>query len=409
MKICLINNLFPPILTGSSLFTLDLATQLQRRGHDVIVITSKTTQCKAEFEIHENGFKIYRIYRLRLFKNNLWMNFPDFYLTLFPSNFKRIKEILIQNNVEVIHQCNNIFDLVFVSAYFSRKLKLPLICSLTTQIQHSNPFLNKILELFDKTIIKHFFAKHVDFYITGDKETERYVNERYNRFSGLKILHYGISGMEMFSEINRDYSQTNNILVSLGHVSKIKDRKALIDAWPNVKASIANAKIKIIGSLFSKQIETDIDNYKLKNDIIFTGLVERNKIPEVIKDADIGSMFFSNIPYSKGVGSANIELMASGLPVILNVDENNFGPDKPFKNGIHYVKLESRNPEWLSKKIIELFENPDLRERIGKAGKEFVTTQLTWEKNIPLFENIYAEAIRNKQLKKKRLQENQAQ
>jgi glycosyltransferase involved in cell wall biosynthesis len=396
MRICLINNLFPPILTGSSLFTLDIAKQLQKRGHHVVVITSKTNKCKNDVELHENGFKLYRLKNFRLYRSKLWMNFPNFYLTLFPSNFKRIKEILLQNNIEVIHQCNNIFDLVFASAYFSKKLKLPLICSLTTQIQHANPFLNKILEVFDRTFIKFFFAKHVDVFIAGDKETERYINERYKRYKGVKILHYGISGMEEFLKIDRNYSITNNILVSLGHVSSVKDRKELIAAWPYVKTIIPNAKIKIIGSLFSKQIQTEIIKNKVENDIVFTGIVERNQIPKHIKDADIGSVFFSNVPYSKGVGSANIELMVSGLPVILDAYEDNFGPDMPFRNGIHFVKLESRNPEWLSKKIVELFESPDLRARIGKAGKEFVTTQLTWEKNIPLFENVYAEAIKNK-------------
>jgi glycosyltransferase involved in cell wall biosynthesis len=324
------------------------------------------------------------------------MKFPNFYLTLFPSNFTRIKEIILQNNIEVLHQCNNIFDLVFAATYFSRKLKLPLICSLTTQIQHSSRFLNKILELFDKTIIKYFFAKYVDVFLAGDKETERYINERYNRYDGIITLHYGISGLDKFFQIKRDYCKTNYILVSLGHISDVKDRKALINAWPYVKASFPDAKIKIIGSLFSKDIEKGISNNKLENDIIFTGKVERNNIPDVIRDTDIGSMFFSNVPYSKGVGSANIELMASGLPVILDAYEDNFGPGMPFKNGIHFVKLDSRDPIWLSNKIIELFNNPDLRERIGRAGKEFVTTNLTWDKIMPLLEDIYFQAIKKK-------------
>lgn len=324
------------------------------------------------------------------------MKFPDFYLTLFPSNFNRIKEILIINNIEVLHQCNNIFDLVFASAYFSKKLKLPLICSLTTQIQHSNFFLNKLLEVFDKTVIRYFFANHVDVYLAGDKETERYINERYKRYNDIKIVHYGISGLEEFSRINRDYSKTNYILVSLGHISDVKDRKELIAAWAYVKASLSKAKIRIIGSLFSNGIKKWIIKNEVKDEIIFTGLVKRNNIPDLIKDADIGSMFFSNVPYSKGVGSANIELMASGLPVILDAYEDNFGPDKPFKNMIHFVRLESRDPKWLSKKIIELFNNPDLREKIGRSSKEFVLKNLTWEKVIQSFENIYIDAISEK-------------
>ena len=143
MNICLINNLFPPILTGSSLFTLDLATQLHKSGHNIIVITSRTKRSARDFEIHENGFKLYRLKKLRIFESNLWMNFPNFFFTLFPSNFRRIKKIIIENEIDVIHQCNNIFDIVFASAFFAEKLKLPLICSLTTQIQHANPYLNK--------------------------------------------------------------------------------------------------------------------------------------------------------------------------------------------------------------------------------------------------------------------------
>lgn len=394
MNICLVNNLFPPILTGSSLFTLDLATQLHKKGHNVIVITSKTTKCYNDFEIHSIGFRIYRLKMVRLFKSALWMKFPNFYLTLFPSNFRRIKEILLQNNIEVLHQCNNIFDLVFAATYFSRKLKLPLICSLTTQIQHSNSFLNKILELFDKTIIKYLFVNYVDVFLAGDKETERYINERYNRYDGIITLHYGISGLDKFSQIKRDYSKTHYVLVSLGNISDIKDRKALINAWPYVKAIFPNAKMKIIGSLFSKEIEKGISENKVENEIIFTGKVERHNIPDVIRDTDIGSMFFSNVPYSKGVGSANIELMASGLPVILDAYEDNFGPGMPFKNGIHFIKLDSRDPIWLSDKIIELFNNPDLREKIGRAGKEFVTTNLTWEKIMPSLEGIYIQAIK---------------
>lgn len=400
MNICLINNLFPPILTGSSLFTLDLATQLHKSGHNIIVITSRTKRSARDFEIHENGFKLYRLKKLRIFESNLWMNFPNFFFTLFPSNFRRIKKIIIENEIDVIHQCNNIFDLVFASAFFAKKLKLPLICSLTTQIQHANPYLNKILEVFDRTFVKYLFAKYVDVFIAGDKETERYINERYNRYKGIKTLHYGISGMEEFSNIKRNYSKTNYRLVSLGHVSYVKDRKELIKAMPFVKAKYPGAQIKIIGSLFSSQIEREIISQNVKDDIIFTGIIERNKIPAQIEDSDIGSMFFSNVPYSKGVGSANIELMASGLPVILDAYEDNFGPDMPFKNGVHFIKLESRNPEWIANKMIELFQNPEMRERIGNAGKEFVTKQLTWERTIPLFESIYVNEI-NKNLSKR--------
>jgi glycosyltransferase involved in cell wall biosynthesis len=398
MNICLINNIFPPILTGSSIFTIDLATQLQKNGHNVVVITSKTEICSLELEVHSTGFKLYRLDRLRLFRSNLWMNFPDFYFTLFPSNFKRIRGILKTNNIQIIHQCNNIFDLVFASAYFAKKLKIPLVCSLMTQIQHVNPFLNKLLEIFDKTIVRNCFAKYVDVFVAGDKETARYINERYGIFDRIHFLHLGISNLESFANVKRNYKKSTNILVSVGHVSSVKDRKELITSLPAIKARIPGAKIKIIGSLFSKKIEIAIRKNSLFNEVLFTGKVERDQIPDLIVDADVGSMFFSNVPYCKGVGAANIELMASGLPVILDAYEDNFGPNLPFKNGIHFIKLESRDPKWLANKIIELYENPALREQIGSAGKQFVLEQLSWVKITPLMEQLYVSILSSRKI-----------
>lgn len=389
MNICLVNNVFPPILTGSSLFTQDLAIQLAQAGHHIIVISAKTHRDSPDLENHEKGFTVYRLDRLRLFRSNLWMNFPNFYLTLFPSNYKKYRDILREHKIEVIHQCNNIFDLVFMSAYYARKLRIPLICSLTTQIQHSNKVLNKILELFDKTVVKKFFADHVDCFITGDKETARYVSDRYKRYRGFETIHYGISGLELFSSIRRDYSSNTKTLVSLGHISFVKDRKELIQAWPLVMMEYPKAKLVIIGSLFRNDIKRLISKLGIESNVVFTGGVDREKIPGLIESAELGCMFFSNMPYCRGVGSANIELMASGLPVILDADDDNFGPMMPFRDGIHFIKLKKRDPVWLATKIIELFGDSELRQNIGTAGREFVTTQLNWEKVLPLMEDLY--------------------
>ncbi|MDD2228293.1 MAG: glycosyltransferase family 4 protein [Candidatus Cloacimonetes bacterium] len=395
MNICLVNNIFPPILTGSSLFTFDLAFQLAKVGHNVIVITSMSSDTDKEFEIHSDGYKVYRLKKLRLSQSSLWMNFPDFYFTLFPSNFKRVRSILLENRIEIIHQCNNIFDLVFLSAYFSHKLNIPLFCSLTTPIQHANRAINKVLELFDKTVVRFLFSRYVSCYITGDRETERYVEERYKRKKGVKTIHYGVSGLGDFAKIDRDYRETTNVVVSLGHVSSGKDRKELIEAWPKIVSSIPSAKLQIIGSLFSDKIGILIEKYNIAKHVLFSGGVQRSKIPELIEKADLGCLFVSNVPFCKGVGSANIELMASGLPVILDAYDDNFGSDMPFKNGVHFIKLESRDPDWLAEKIVELMNDSELRERIGKAGQEFVLTQLTWGRVLPLIEALYRSYIQN--------------
>lgn len=392
MNICLVNNLFPPINTGSSHYTWDLAENLNKHGHKVIIITSNVEN-RGQTPPHK--FKIYRLKKLVLPKYSLWMKFPDFYFTLFPSNIKKFKNIIKKEEIEIIHQCNNIFDMVFISAYVSRKMRIPLICSLTTQIQSVDKFINKLLQIFDLLIVKRFFARFVHKFIALDKETKRFIVERYGDKGHISIIPFSIPSPEQFFAINIDYKNTKYRMISLGHVSTIKDRRETILAWNEVLKKFPKATLRILGDLFSNYSKNLIEKKNLTGYIEFTGRIVHSELPEKIKDGDIGGLLATNIPYHKGVGTANLELMASGLPVIVDADDDFFGPNFPFKSGEHFIKAESRDPEWLANKIIELFENPKMREEIGKNGRDFVLNTLTWERIIPEIENLYEEAIRN--------------
>lgn len=389
MNICLINNLFPPISSGSSYYTYDVARYLSK-NNKVIVVTNEVKGEK-EIDVISDNLKIYRIPKINLPKINLWLKFPDFNYSLIPSNFKRIKNILISEKIEIIHQCNNIFDLVFASAYFSKKLNIPLLCSLTTPIQHSNVFYNKILEIFDRCIIKELFSRYVYKYLALDKSVQPYITNRYKKQN--KLIPFTANDIELFSKIKINYNLTNYRLISLGHVSELKDRIETIKAWKIVTTKYPDAEVLIIGGIFNKKSKDLIDKLGLNKNIKFTGRLEHKEIIHFIEQSDFGSMFLSNLPYKKGIGTANLELMASGLPVILDADDNSFGNKYPFVNGKHFVKAESREPEWLAKKFIELFENSKMRENIGKAGRDFVQNTLTWEKIIPEIETLYREAI----------------
>lgn len=400
MNICLVNNLYPPINTGSSFYTYDLANYLSKKGHKVIVITNKVHGTN-EVTIKDK-VKIYRLRVIKLPKWKIWMKFPDFNFTLTPKNLKRIKEILIKERINIIHQCNNIFDLVFASSHFSRKLKIPLVCSLTTQIQHTNPFYNRILELFDKTIIKYLFSKNVYQYIALDKETEKYINERYNIYKKITLIPFSIpndKGSNKIKSLKRNYEETYYTMVSLGHVSELKDRIELIKAWKLVTKKYPEAKIIIVGDIFSDTTKKIIHHLKLDKNIIFTGRICHEDVYKHLIEVDFGCMFASNVPYCRGLGTANMELMASGLPVVVDMDTNFFGDTFPVEADKHFIKAEKRSPERLSTKFIELFENPELREKIGKAGKEWVEEIIIWERIIDKLEEVYCEVIKVKENK----------
>ncbi len=390
MNICLFNNLYPPINTGSSFITSQYAKYLKRNGHHVIVITNSFKDLTG-YNV-EDGIPVYRIPKISLPKLKLWMSFPDFNLSILPKNIRYIESVVRKEKIEILHQCNNIFDLVFASAHLKKKLKLPLVCSLMTPMQHTVSIYNMVLAAFDKIILKNYFAKRVNTYLALDRETLRYINERYSRTDGIELVPFTItqSFLDACRDTELNYEESKFTMISLGHVSNLKNRFETIRAWKIVTEKYPQAKLIIVGEIMSRDSADLIKELGLGNNIILTGRIPHERIKEFISQADISSMFLSgSLPYHRGVGVANLETMAYGLPTIVDISDDFFGSKFPLVDGENCVKLERRDPELFAAKIIELFEKPELRKKIGTNGKTFVHKTMLWENIIEELENVY--------------------
>ena len=394
LNICLVNNLYPPINTGSSYYTECLAKNLSKRGHRIVVITNHVASMDFVEIIDE--VKVYRLPVLKLPEIDLWMNFPHFNFTLFPSNFSRIDQILKEEKIEIIHQCNNIFDLVFASARFSQKLRIPLVCSIMTQVQHSNPIYNLVLEWFDKLIIGIFFVRHVSRFIALDKESHRYIRERFGERS-VSSVPFSIPREDAefaFQNRKTDYDTTFFKVISVGHVSNLKDRLETIQAWKLVTTKFPNAKLVIVGGVFNKKSARLIKKLRLESNIEFTGRVPHDEVLNLMRNVDFSCMFLSsNLPFHAGVGAANLESMAFGLPVVLDATDDFFGEKFRFRSGEHYIRAANREPETLATTFIKLFENPELRKKVGHGGQEFVLETIRVEKTIDETELAYRSVL----------------
>jgi glycosyltransferase involved in cell wall biosynthesis len=75
-------------------------------------------------------------------------------------------------------------------------------------------------------------------------------------------------------------------------------------------------------------------------------------------------------------GICFLEAQLYGVPPITFAGE---GRDDAIKDGLTGILLRHRTPEALSEAIIELFSNPQKTKKMGQAGHEFVTKNLTWD------------------------------
>ena len=92
----------------------------------------------------------------------------------------------------------------------------------------------------------------------------------------------------------------------------------------------------------------------------------------------------------KGLGTANLEAMALGIPIASNVPSNLFNKHKLI-DMYNYVHIDEKSINTCVDKILLVLNNQKLRKKIGLKGKEFVNNFLTWDKIIPQYIDLFNE------------------
>lgn len=153
-------------------------------------------------------------------------------------------------------------------------------------------------------------------------------------------------------------------------------------------------------------MNTLISRYNLQNRVLYTGVTYTNgftyeKMNEVYNVADI---HFSSTS-GEGFGVCTIESMAAGVPVVISdyttsrelvIDDIQCG---------EVVKLSAEiTGSWdvergimdivdAAKKLLKLYKSPRLRKKYGKAGREKVLKNYTWEIVINAWEKLLREKL----------------
>ncbi len=159
--------------------------------------------------------------------------------------------------------------------------------------------------------------------------------------------------------------------------------EALInDVWPKVHKTIDDAKLWIVGRLIPENIK---NLSKVQDDIEIT-----ESIPDP-RDAYLAaSVMVAPIKSGGGTRLKVLEAMGAGLPVI----STSLGVA-----GLHVENgkevLISDTSEGLANLAIKLLKDKSLRDRIGKAGQEFVKKNFDWKSIVKLHDPIYAKIIRH--------------
>lgn len=207
---------------------------------------------------------------------------------------------------------------------------------------------------------------------------------RYTRiFSGFPL--------EPFLAVKRDDQMRANlgiapndfVITKLARLFELKGHDDLFDAAPEIVKAIPNAKFLLIGDgPWREKFETRAAIPILKGRVIFAGLVAPADVPKYLCATDA----VVHLSYREGLPRAVSQSAASALPVVAYDCD---GSREVCLDGQTGYVIAQRDLAGLTNRLQRLARDPELRERFGKAGREFVRQNFAVEKMVDEIYTLY--------------------
>lgn len=183
-------------------------------------------------------------------------------------------------------------------------------------------------------------------------------------------------------------SPDQSVGAKIGYVGRLVDGKGLEDLFEAVKI-LKSQNVEFNCLMFGTgpleaQLKKMANNLNIEDKIEWRGFAPYSKVPEALSQIDI----FVYPSWHEGFGRSIMEALAMEKAVVAT---RVGGIPDLIKDGENGFLVEPHNPEALSKKIKELMENKDLREKFGKAGREWVSKNFNWDEGIRKFANLFLE------------------
>ena len=353
---------------GIVFLAVDLAREFGELGHDVTIYTTDLDFSNGSNKFNKKLPRLEKIGKYRINRTHVWFSFKLFFVN--SSMSKQIEK----DKPDVIHTIGLRSYQSIVAWRTSKKLKIPLIISdqggLTT-----HPFFNesglllkilyRVQNYFIKKIIKHATT------ISVANEYEKAIFLDLDKKSKVQIIRNGVNLETLVSKVNfkEKYKINSKFILFVGRFSKSKGIENLINALNIIKNEkiISDVRLVIMGVNFGfeQKMEELVERFDLSEKI----MIIKNPPREDVISA-CGESEFLILPSQWELSPlVPLESFAFKKPVISTRSHGIPFTVQDDKTGI---LVEPENSEELSKAIIKLLQDDNLRERLGMCGYEFV-------------------------------------
>ena len=380
---------------GIVFLAVDIAREISALGHDVTIYTTDLDFSNGPNKFNQKLPRTEKIENYFINRTHSWFSVKLFFIN--PGIYKQI----LQDKPDIIHTIGLRSFQSIMAWLVSKKIKSPLISTdqggLTTHpfLKESGLFFNliyKIQNYFIKLILKHSSI------VCAANEYEKNIFLELYQKSNVEIVRNGVNLKSLVSNQNfrENYQIESDFILFVGRFSKSKGIDVLLDAINKIKDDLVklNTKLVIMGVDFGYEDEmmATIEKQDLKK---FIKIIKNPPREDVI--SAYGESEFLVLPSVWELSPlVPLESFAFKKPVI---STNSHGIPYTVQNNKNGILVEPDNPTELANAIKNLLQNPDLIQKLGEEGYNFVKSECNCVSMASNVLNLYEKTLKNNENK----------
>jgi glycosyltransferase involved in cell wall biosynthesis len=220
-------------------------------------------------------------------------------------------------------------------------------------------------------------------------------------YAGAVSSHKGLHVLlDAFSIVVKEYSEVRLDVVGvqsnypLAENFDLQDRELIESVYPfytynwisKLKAKLALAPVD--AGTYLAHLKQQL-SAEARKKVTFRGFVPRPELIDFYYDADV----FAFAPiWNEGFGIPPIEAMAAGVPVVAT---RSGAIPETVKDQQTGFSVDKNNSRALAESILKLLHDDDLRAKMGRAARDWVLDNFTWDKVAEKMYKYYSD-LKNK-------------
>jgi glycosyltransferase involved in cell wall biosynthesis len=166
------------------------------------------------------------------------------------------------------------------------------------------------------------------------------------------------------------------VIGKIGRIFRLKGHADLVAAFAKILPQVPHARLLFVGDgALRGDIENQIHALGLDGKVVFTGLVPPGEVARYVGIMDC----LAHLSYREALSRALPQALAAGKPVVAYDFD---GADEVcLENETGFI-VRTGDTDTAAKRLLQFAQNPKLRQKLGRAGQNFVRENFSVEKMV---------------------------